>query len=182
MKTKLMLFSLMALVCLKLYGQDRCATVYDPSKLTLERRQNIEEFYNRVDKIIQNSELQNLESQDATTNSFSASSGVILIPVVVHVVHNTTAENISNAQICSQIAALNEDFARRNADRTQTPAAFAGVAANTDIQFYLATRDPNGNATNGITRTATTRTSFPADNSVKSNATGGRTLGIQIDT
>jgi hypothetical protein len=85
---------------------------------------------------------------------------VIVIPVVVHVVYKAGVENISDAQIQSQIDVLNADFRRTNADRTNVPAAFQGVAADMEIQFQMATRDPNGNATNGITRTLTTRNFF----------------------
>ena len=72
---------------------------------------------------------------------------VFNIPVVVHVIMNTSGQgNITNAKVQSQIDILNEDFL-----------AIAGTngAPGTDtlIQFHLATEDPNGNPTNGITRT-----------------------------
>jgi pregnancy-associated plasma protein-A len=100
--------------------------------------------------------------------------GLIRIPVVVHVVFNTTAENISDAQIQSQFDVLNQDFRRLNADAAQTPGAFAGVAADARLEFALAVRDPNCNATNGITRTSTTTTgwTFPGED-MKSTAAGG---------
>jgi hypothetical protein len=49
---------------------------------------------------------------------------VITIPVVVHIVYRTTAENISDAQVQSQIDVLNEDFRRLNADAVNTPSLF----------------------------------------------------------
>ena len=55
---------------------------------------------------------------------------VITIPVVVHVVYNTAGQNISDAQIQSQIDVLNEDFRRLNADTSNTPVDFQGVAAD----------------------------------------------------
>ena len=82
--------------------------------------------------------------------------GLIRIPVVVHVVWNTAAQNISDAQINSQIAVLNEDFRRLNADAASTPAAFLGVAADARIEFELAKRAPDCTPTTGITRTETT--------------------------
>ena len=85
---------------------------------------------------------------------------VITIPTVVHVIYNTSAQNISDAQIQSQMQVLNDDFRRQNADASNTPSAFAGVAADTEIEFCLATVDPNGNATTGITRTATNVSEF----------------------
>src|SRR5262245_41649737 len=69
--------------------------------------------------------------------------GVVRIPVVVHVVWNTAAQNVSDAQIQSQIDAMNADFRRTNADASSVPAAFAGVAADARIEFALAVRDPN---------------------------------------
>lgn len=81
---------------------------------------------------------------------------VITIPVVVHVVYRNATENISDAQIQSQIDVLNADYRRLNADRTNTPSAFTGVAADTEIEFCLASVDPSGNPTNGITRHQTT--------------------------
>ena len=95
------------------------------------------------------------------------------IPVVVHVLYNTTAQNISDAQIASQIAVLNEDFQKLNADVSKTPTAFAGLAADVSIAFTLAKRDPNGNATTGIERKSTTLTSWGTDDRMKSTATGG---------
>lgn len=85
---------------------------------------------------------------------------VVTIPVVVHVVYNNATQNISDAQVQSAIEALNRDFRRTNTDANQTPAAFQGVAADVEIEFCLARQDPNGNPTNGITRTFTLRTEF----------------------
>lgn len=102
-----------------------------------------------------------------------AARAVITIPVVIHVVYNTSAQNISDAQIHAQIAQLNADFARLNSDAGNTPSAFAGLAANTNIQFCLATRDPNGNATTGIIRKQTSVTSFSSNNAVKYSSQGG---------
>lgn len=98
---------------------------------------------------------------------------VITIPVVVHVVYNTTAQNISDAQIQSQIAVLNEDFRKLNADASLTPSIFAGLATDCQIQFCLAQRDPNGNATTGIIRKSTTTTAFTTNDNMKRTANGG---------
>jgi hypothetical protein len=97
---------------------------------------------------------------------------IVTIPVVVHVVYNTTAENISDAQILTQIDVLNKDFAKMNADAANTPSIF--TASNTDIQFCLATVDPTGAATTGITRTSTATTAFSTNDAMKNNATGGK--------
>ena len=84
----------------------------------------------------------------------------VRIPVVVHVVWRTPAQNISEALIQSQIDVLNRDFRRLNPDVAQVPAVWQGLVADPQVEFFLATQDPTGNPTNGITRTPTTATSF----------------------
>ncbi|SDL97176.1 Por secretion system C-terminal sorting domain-containing protein [Catalinimonas alkaloidigena] len=99
---------------------------------------------------------------------------VYTIPVVVHVVYRTDAENITTSQIQSQLNVLNKDFRRLNADYGNTPSEFAGRVADAKIEFALAKVSPGGKPTSGITRTKTTRTSFSSDDRVKSTAQGGR--------
>ena len=110
---------------------------------------------------------------------------VYQIPVVFHVVYNTDAQNLSDDVIQSQLAALNEDFRRLNENAENTREIFLPFAGDPEIEFYLATEDPNGNPTTGITHTYTTRSGFPyidfADlftgnislDQVKSSDTGG---------
>jgi hypothetical protein len=95
------------------------------------------------------------------------------IPVVVHVVYRTNAENISDTQVRSEIDALNKDYSATNTDRANVPAVWSGLVSDCMIRFALAKTDPDGNPTPGITRTKTTVASFPQDDSVKSNASGG---------
>ncbi|GAA1599107.1 hypothetical protein GCM10009789_61450 [Kribbella sancticallisti] len=99
--------------------------------------------------------------------------GIARIPVVVHILWNTAAQNISQAQIDSQIEVLNRDFRATNTDLGIVPAPFTGLVADSRIEFYLATEDPAGNPTDGVTRTQTTRTSFSTDDAIKSSASGG---------
>jgi hypothetical protein len=96
--------------------------------------------------------------------------GVITIPVVVHVVHRTATENISEAQILSQIEVLNEDFRRLNTDANNT----WPQAEDSEIEFCLAATDPQGNPTNGITRTSTTVNGFGTNDAVKFASSGGK--------
>ena len=97
----------------------------------------------------------------------------IRIPIVVHVVWRSTADNLSLRQIRSQIAGLNRDFRARAPDRKQVPAVWQGLVVDTGIEFELASRDPEGRPRGGITRTRTERTSFGTGDSVKSSKTGG---------
>lgn len=98
---------------------------------------------------------------------------VITIPTVVHVLYRTTSENISDAQIQSQIDVLNQDFSATNTDIGSVPSLFSGVVANTEVQFCLATQDPSGAATTGITRKSTTRTTWGTNDAVKKSSQGG---------
>lgn len=75
------------------------------------------------------------------------------IPVVVHVIHNNGPENISEAQIIDGIEQLNLHYNRQNAGWTTVNPAFLDLVADVSIRFELAKTDPDGNCTNGITRT-----------------------------
>jgi PKD repeat protein len=99
---------------------------------------------------------------------------VIQIPVVFHVVYHTPEENIPDEQILSQLAVLNQDYRHRNADTVNTLRAFKKVAADTGIQFCLATVDPAGRPTTGITRTYTDSLGFATDDGMKYSAQGGK--------
>ncbi len=123
------------------------------------------EYLKSQDPQLENKMLQNEQSLQNWIKTHASSKlgkkgTIITIPVVVHVVYSNPTENISAAQVLSAIAILNKDFRRLNADTSATPSVFAAVAADCEIEFCLATKDPNGNSTSGITRTATTKTSF----------------------
>ncbi len=98
---------------------------------------------------------------------------IIVIPVVVHVLYANNIQNISDAQILSQIAVLNRDFRKTNPDIHQVPALYAGAAADCGIQFKLATRDPKGNATNGIQRYNSKRAAWNTNDEMKKPENGG---------
>jgi len=109
----------------------------------------------------------------AGTSARRAKKAPVSIPVVVHVVYRTAAENIPDAQISSQIDALNRDYAATNTDKINTPAVWAGLPQDTQIRFALATKDPKGKVTTGITRTRTKAFAFTTHDKVKHVATGG---------
>lgn len=90
--------------------------------------------------------------------------GTIQIPVVVNVVYKTAAQNISVAQIQTQIDVLNADFAASNPDVINVPTIFQGVkAGNTGITFVL----------DQVVRKSTTKTSFSTNDGVKKSSSGG---------
>jgi Pregnancy-associated plasma protein-A len=95
------------------------------------------------------------------------------IPVVVHVLHRTDADDISDAQVASQIEVLNEDYSATNEDLKNVPPVFTDLVGNPGLRFALATTDPSGAPTNGITRRRTTVASFGIDDTMKAAATGG---------
>ncbi len=101
------------------------------------------------------------------------SQSVVTIPVVVHVIWHDPSENLSDAQIFSQLDVLNEDFRKHNADTGVVRPLFAPLAGDAQIEFCLAQRDPQGNATNGITRTYSTVPDWGCDDSMKYSANGG---------
>ncbi|WP_435414145.1 zinc metalloprotease [Polaribacter aestuariivivens] len=85
--------------------------------------------------------------------------GVINIPVYVHVVYSNANQNISNAQIASQISVLNEDFRKANNDlNLPSGTTFANDATDVEIEFTLANTFRYSNA----------RTSWGTNNAVKS--------------
>ena len=75
------------------------------------------------------------------------------IPIVFHVLHNNGVENISDEQIFDQLAILNRDFRKLNADAANVHADFQGMPSDVEIEFVIATKAPNGACFNGITRT-----------------------------
>lgn len=108
------------------------------------QRQN-QFFIQKAERTINNAVQLNA---DASRSSHS----IKIIPVVVHVVHNGGIENISDAQIQSQIDVLNEDFRKISGTNGD------GSGVDTEIEFCLAKISPDGHCTNGIVRVRSTLT------------------------
>ncbi|MFQ3575711.1 MAG: M43 family zinc metalloprotease [Cytophagales bacterium] len=101
----------------------------------------------------------------------------VVIPVVVHVIYNSSTTNISDEQVISQIEVLNKDFRAQNADTGKVPEVFKNLIADVGFEFCLAKRDPFGNPTNGITRTETNRSFFTVSgDEAKFDNTGGKNI------
>jgi hypothetical protein len=93
----------------------------------------------------------------------AARARLVRIKTVVNVVYNTAEQNISDAQINSQIAALNKDYRANNPDRNQTPTPWKGFVSDMRLEFTLVK----------VTRTQTTENTFTYDDGVKKSSTGG---------
>ncbi|WP_020598220.1 M43 family zinc metalloprotease [Spirosoma panaciterrae] len=124
-------------------NQERLLQQRDPGRLQL-----IQELNRRIEQ---------RQNEQKSLRTTAADTTVYRIPIVVHVVHNTASGaiggtnnvNISDAQILSQIQVLNEDYRRKAGTNGYNTSS---IGADARIEFFLATLDPNGNPTNGITR------------------------------
>lgn len=124
-------------------AQRTCGT---PDKMNKLYETNLEAKKNR-------NNLYNFLKTKNNRQSKFASSGVVTVPVVVHVLYSNDEMNISKEQILSQLKVLNDDFRKLNADfNTNVPDAFKGVAADMELTFHLATKTPTGQPTEGIVR------------------------------
>lgn len=153
MKFKLLLFTSLLALCGPLTAQRNCASM---EYLEQQIQQNPE-------RALQLERLENFTKSYDPILEKALDGDILTISVIVHVVYNNATENISDAQVQSQIRVLNEDFRRLNADRSNTPGAFQGVAADSEIEFCLT----------AINRVPTNRTSFSTNDAVKSSSTGG---------
>lgn len=98
-------------------------------------------------------------------SSAHLSNTVLIIPIVIHIIHENGSENISDAQVYDGVRVLNNDFRRLNSDSNQTVFPFKSIAADCQIEFRLAKIDPDGNCTNGIDRIYSSQTNIGDDNS-----------------
>lgn len=139
-------------------AQERCATV--PYTKQLQQRNIIREDKTRFEEWLQRRMSERRIRMDAERREAIT----YRVPVVVHVIHNGepvgTGSNISDEQILSQIAVLNRDFQRLNADAGNTPPQFLPVAGSFDIEFVLAKQTPDGLPTTGILRVQGTRSQW----------------------
>jgi hypothetical protein len=121
-----------------------------------------------------NAFVQQYIEKQAAQNAQKGGSEILTIPVVVHIVWSSAnaMSNISDEQVLSQITALNEIYRRQNENAANTRPEFLPVAADCQIEFCLAQRDPNGNPSTGITRTETDSLNFTTD-AFKYSSTGG---------
>ncbi len=162
---KFVLIFLLSLACHSSYSQHiRCSTMEYREKRLIENPV--------LRNAVNNAELLMLN----VDKSSRVNANIISIPVVVHVIWNLSVQNISDAQIQSQIKILNDDFRLLNKDSLKSNHPFWPFTSDTEIEFCLAKKDPNGNATTGITRTQTSVVEWDDFNSddLKYTSLGGK--------
>jgi len=74
------------------------------------------------------------------------------VAVVFHILHQNGAENIPDATVYSALTEVNKISLKTNADTASIHSYFQPIAGRNNIYYKLATKDPNGNCTNGIIR------------------------------
>lgn len=130
------------LMAQSLINPSKCASMHsleEDFKLHPELRAQHEKVQQKIGDHVKNS-------------SGEKSEDVRIIPVVFHIIHECGPENISKAQIDDQIRILNEDFSLQNENFSLVPEGFADLAADSKIEFRLASKDDLGNCTDGIVR------------------------------
>lgn len=143
----------------------KCGTHIENAKLWVENPELEDAFYEQ-------------QSLAANQSNVSRANHVYTIPIVFHVVHEYGAENISDEQIYRQVEILNQDFRKLNADTADIVSEFKTIAADAQIEFVLASVDPYGNCTNGITRHFSSETNIGDDFSKFNQWPRGRYLNV----
>lgn len=96
--------------------------------------------------------------------NFFTQNGRVILPVVFNVLYKTAAENVSLAQLQSQIDVLNEDFAASNGDYNSTPGIFQAVrSGDINIRFVL----------DQVIRKSTNKKSWSTNDAMKKSSQGG---------
>ena len=136
-------------------GMRRCAS----HEVLQEQLRTNPSLQQRMDEI----EAFTARYMQSTAGRLEADGVTMTIPVWVNVLYATTAENINDLQIQSQIDVLNEDFAGTNADHNLTSTYNTVKASDIKIRFELA----------GVTRKATALTSWGTNDAMKKSSQGG---------
>ena len=165
---KIAILSLLVLTSIVMSGQVNIKKCITTRLVKQELISNPDYAKGRADAITENIAWIKANNSEKTT---------INIPVVIHIIHKNThsnigiGTNISNDQIEDALKILNEDYSKTNPEYLNPPRnTFLNYWGNPDMKFCLATSDPSGNPTNGISRTSTTVADWDADDSFEANA------------
>lgn len=134
------------------------------------------EAYFKSEKFIQDQRREDIAYKDFISTKSQRANTTYTIPVVVHIVKNPDNQemDITDQEIYRQIEIINECYNLQNTDVDQVPPMFDTLIGNPQIEFCLATVDPNGFSTTGITRTTTDVATFSSvSDNIKHSDLGG---------
>ena len=139
------------------YSQERVITTDLPAineELINLTPEQIEQYYLNQEKQI----------KEYIANNKATKGTVYQIPVVFHILTDNASHesNISDCIIQNQIDILNAAFRKKSGTRYYNTNP---VGADTEIEFFLACKDPNGNTTTGIDRVTTSSCNYTGSNS-----------------
>jgi hypothetical protein len=143
--------------------------------MALEQREKRQPGYL---KAVEASHVEALKVAGRLRERFHKVDTIYEIEVVFHILENPNqpGTNVHDSLVLNQLEVLNAAFQKTNADTIQVRPVFADRLGDMPVRFVLASRDPQGNATNGINRVRTTRNTFFNIfnlDVVKSSASGG---------
>ena len=120
-------------------------------------------YAKKVEALLKNKGNYSRSNKGSDQKGKPPTSTAITIPVVVHVVYNTAAQNISDTQVQSQIDVLNADFSASNSDYNNYDAGYGSVKGDLDISFCLVQ----------VIHKQTKTKSFGANDNMKYSTKGG---------
>jgi len=129
---------LLILLCLPMIGF--CQTYYKCATNEMHKMYSVSNINKELNEIQNNLYQKNKEFSNNYT-----------IPVVFHINDSSNPYKVTYAQIESAINILNEDFNGSNSEFNSLDPLFQNIAANIGVTFCLASKDPLGLATNGVT-------------------------------
>ncbi|MCI5057941.1 MAG: M43 family zinc metalloprotease, partial [Flavobacteriales bacterium] len=125
----------------------------EPCSQVKKQKEYLEAHPELKDQFLKNQEdLEKFTKQFIANSSRQSGSCQFVIPVVFHILHDNGPENISDQQVHDAIKLLNQNFNGLNPDTVSVVPEFKSIVGNAGIEFRLATLDPSGNPTTGITR------------------------------
>ncbi len=150
-------FFIMFFMAINIYSQERVITTDLPAineELINLTPEQIEQYYLNQEKQI----------KEYIANNKATKGTVYQIPVVFHILTDNASHesNISDCIIQNQIDILNAAFRKKSGTRYYNTNP---VGADTEIEFFLACKDPNGNTTTGIDRVTTSSCNYTGSNS-----------------
>ncbi len=137
-------------------GKDRGCAAMEVLEENMKEDPSLKEKMDEVEKHTK-------DFEKKMKNGRVGATGTLIIPVVVNVLYANANENISAAQIQSQIDVLNRDFSATNSDLGLVPSAFTSAVSNLEYQFVLSS----------VVRKASNKISWGTRDAMKSSKKGG---------